>query len=250
MLKTTLIAVTALVVSMASAYASGNTCIGNANCSTTNNDNDTYNTTNEGGKGGTGVGVGIGVGVANAAASSSANNANNVRNDVDVRNTNTSVNTNVNSQYQGQGQLQGQKQHQSAVSNSNSSVDDSGNSSVNIEGDQYRRQTPMAYAPATGGGDETCRFSNTVGGSSPVFGFSLGLNTDDDGCERRRDASALFVLGLQKAAVELMCLDDDVRTAMRNAGTPCAADRVAVPATEQPIASLPEFVPMQPIAND
>ena len=250
MLRTTLITATALVLSMASAYAGGNTCIGNANCSTTNNDNDTYNTTNEGGKGGTGVGVGVGIGVAGAAASSSANNANSVRNDVDIRNTNTSVNTNVNSQYQGQGQLQGQKQRQSAVSNSNSSVDDSGNSSVNIEGDQYRRQTPMAYAPTASGGDETCRFSNTVGGSSPVFGFSLGLNTDDDGCERRRDANALYALGLKSAATELMCLDDNVRTAMRNAGTPCAADRITVPVAEQPVASLPEFVPMQPIANE
>lgn len=171
-------------------------------------------------------------------------------NDVDVHNSVRSENKNANIQ----GQKQKQKQSQEAYSSSRSSVKESGNSNVEIN-DIDRRQTPPAYAPALVASSETCVQSQSAGGSSPVFGFSLGITHSEEGCNMRRNAGMLFALGAKGAAIELLCSDDDVRAAMKAAGTPCAGDRVQ----EAPMVSLQDgaeaariaaFEPMQPVRDD
>ena len=207
---------------------STHTCQGNADCSQTTNDVTQNVNTATGGKGGDG---------GNATIERGA-----------VKNKNENTNLNLQGQKQQQGQIQGQ--HQSSYSKSE--VDDSGNSynKINIEGDDYRRQTPPAFGVPLAVGNEVCAQSQTAGGSSPIFGFSLGITHDNEGCNMRRNAAMLIALKQPAAAVELLCQDDDIRAAMVSAGTPCAADRPA----ETPVAEAPQparvvLAPMMPIKD-
>lgn len=186
-------------------------CNGNQNC---NDIDDHSNTAN----GGTGVGVGIGVG-----------NAKIERGAVDIDNKNLNL--------QGQKQKQQQQQQQKASarssseswSNSNSSVDDSGNASINW---QNPRNTASAYSPAMVASSETCVQSQSAGAQGPAFGISLGFSHSNEGCEMRRNAGMLFALGQKAAAVELLCLDQDIREAMKAAGSPCRSDMQSVPVAQ------------------
>lgn len=221
-----------------------------------NTDNSTHNAGGAGGAGGN----------AAAAASASTGPVTNVnttggntlkieKGAVDVDNKNENKNTNSlrssisNRSTNKQHQSQNQSQSQEAYSSSRSKVDDSGNSNVEIT-DIERRQTPPAFAPNLVMGSEVCAQSQTAGGSSPVFGFSLGITHDNQGCNMRRNAATLAALGAHNAAVELMCSDDDVRAAMRNAGTPCAADRAPAPtAAIEDGAKHAALEPMAPVPN-
>lgn len=227
----------ALLLLAGPAAASGDTeidCNGNGSCATTNNST-TNNTTQNvnSATGGTGVGIGVGKG-------GDGGNATIERGAVKNKNENTNLN------------LQGQKQQQNAFSYSKSEVDDSGNSynKINIEGDDYRRQTPPAFGVPLAVGNEVCAQSQTAGGSSPIFGFSLGITHDNEGCNMRRNAAMLIALKQPAAAVELLCQDDDIRAAMVSAGTPCAADRQAeTPVAEAPPSTRIVLAPMVPIKD-
>jgi hypothetical protein len=70
-------------------------------------------------------------------------------------------------------------------------------------------------------GEDTCMGSSTIGGQGVGFGISIGTTWTDENCQRLKNARELSSLGFNKAAVALVCLDDDVQTAMRAAGTPC-----------------------------
>jgi hypothetical protein len=54
-----------------------------------------------------------------------------------------------------------------------------------------------------------------------VFGLSGGFYRQDINCNRRRDAKVLKDLGMNIAAVALMCKDTDVWLSMFQSGTPC-----------------------------
>lgn len=165
-----------------------------------------------------------------------------------ARASNRSSNRNTNTNEQSQRQHQSQSQS----SYSNSDVSDSGNSSISWT---ERRQTASAYAPAVFAAAETCVQSQSAGVQGPAFGISLGLSHDNEGCERRRNAGMLFALGRGAAAVELMCTDDDVRTAMARTGTPCAVDagpnemKEPKPTAEDeaPAQRTASYTPMQPV---
>ena len=245
-MKTTrllIVGAAALLLLAGPAAASGDTeidCNGNGSCATTNNST-TNNTTQNvnSATGGTGVGIGVGKGGdgGNATIERGA-----------VKNKNENTNLNLQGQKQQQGQIQGQ--HQSSYSKSE--VDDSGNSynKINIEGDDYRRQTPPAFGVPLAVGNEVCAQSQTAGGSSPIFGFSLGITHDNEGCNMRRNAAMLIALKQPAAAVELLCQDDDIRAAMVSAGTPCAADRPAeTPVAEAPPSTRIAVAPMVPIKD-
>lgn len=139
--------------------------------------------------------------------------------DVDISNKNNNRNSNTTnvSTSTSTTTSQHQRQSQSSVSD----VSDSGNSSITWN---ERRQTAGASAPAVFAAAETCVQSQSAGAQGPAFGISLGFSHDNEGCNMRRNAGMLFALGRVGAAIELMCSDDDVRDAMRSAGTPCAAD--------------------------
>jgi hypothetical protein len=97
------------------------------------------------------------------------------------------------------------------------------------QGADLSRNVPNVYSPAlAAAGYEVCLGSMSAGGSGGGFGFSLASTMEDKACQARLNAKTLATLGYAAAAREVMCQDPNIRTAMINAGTPCAPDaRVA-----------------------
>ncbi len=97
------------------------------------------------------------------------------------------------------------------------------------QGPDLSRAVPNVYSPAlAAAGYEVCLGSMSAGGSGGGFGFSLASTMEDKACQARLNAKTLATLGYAAAAREVMCQDPNIRTAMINAGTPCAPDaRVA-----------------------
>ena len=81
---------------------------------------------------------------------------------------------------------------------------------------------PSAIAPSyISNGPETCLVGNSIGTQVNVFGLSGGFYKQDPNCNRRRDAKVLKDLGMNIAAVAMMCQDDEVWLSMYQSGTPC-----------------------------
>ena len=81
---------------------------------------------------------------------------------------------------------------------------------------------PSAIAPSyISNGPETCLVGSSIGTQVNVFGLSGGFYRQDVNCNRRRDAKVLKDLGMNIAAVALMCRDTDVWRSMFQSGTPC-----------------------------
>jgi outer membrane protein OmpA-like peptidoglycan-associated protein len=78
-----------------------------------------------------------------------------------------------------------------------------------------------ALAPSLTATQDTCMGSRTFGVQAMDFGFSFATVWRDAQCRRVKNARQLFLLGYREAAVQLLCMDDEVREAMRRAGTPC-----------------------------
>jgi hypothetical protein len=94
---------------------------------------------------------------------------------------------------------------------------------MNYSGGYTVRNTPEVIPPAVMGGNP-CAVGASGGMSLPGFGLAMGATWADRSCERRQQAALLFNMGEQKVALELMCQDDHIRSAMRIAARPCAAD--------------------------
>jgi outer membrane protein OmpA-like peptidoglycan-associated protein len=78
-----------------------------------------------------------------------------------------------------------------------------------------------ALAPSLTATQDTCMGSRTFGVQAMDVGFSFATVWRDAQCRRVKNARQLFLLGYREAAVQLLCMDDEVREAMRRAGTPC-----------------------------
>lgn len=108
------------------------------------------------------------------------------------------------------------------------------------------RNTPEVIAPSVVGGN-ACAVGASGGLSLPGFGLALGATWADRACERRQQAALLFNMGEQKVALELMCQDDNIRSAMKVSGKPCVAD-VAMAQAPGP-ASLPMAQAAPPVVK-
>ena len=74
---------------------------------------------------------------------------------------------------------------------------------------------PSAIAPSyISNGPETCLVGSSIGTQVNVFGLSGGFYRQDVNCNRRRDAKVLKDLGMNIAAVALMCRDTNVWRSM------------------------------------
>lgn len=81
---------------------------------------------------------------------------------------------------------------------------------------------PSAIAPSyISNGQDSCLVGRSIGTQVNVFGFSGGYYKQDPNCNRRRDAKVLKDLGMNIAAVALMCQDPHVWLSMFESGTPC-----------------------------
>ena len=124
------------------------------------------------------------------------------------------------------------------ASNSNSNnADNSANlsSNVRVEGDTYvqarNRRIPVstAYAAPLTSGIDTCLGSASAGVQTGILGVSLGGTKRDRICETIKLSRELHHMGMREGAVQLLCTDQRVRIAMRNAGTPCEEVTYAPP---------------------
>jgi hypothetical protein len=125
---------------------------------------------------------------------------------------------------------------------SNSNTNNANNSSnlssnVTVEGDTYihrearNRRIPVstAYAAPLTSGIDTCLGSASAGVQTGILGVSLGGTKRDRICETIKLSRELHHMGMREGAVQLLCIDERVRVAMRNAGTPCEEVTYAPP---------------------
>jgi len=142
------------------------------------------------------------------------------------------------------------------ASNSNTNnADNSSNlsSSVSVEGDTFiqarNRRIPVstAYAAPLTSGIDTCLGSASAGVQTGILGVSLGGTKRDRICETIKLSRELHHMGMREGAVQLLCIDERVRVAMHNAGTPCEAVVYAPPpmAYEEPPPPV-EYAPPPP----
>ncbi len=103
-----------------------------------------------------------------------------------------------------------------------------------LDGVARRIPVSTAYAAPLTASQDTCMGSRMGGVQAVGVGVSVASTWQDDNCRRLKNARQLAALGYQRAAVQLLCVDDEVRQAMFLAGTPCPADEPAmIPVVEQ-----------------
>lgn len=86
-----------------------------------------------------------------------------------------------------------------------------------------------AIAPTVmgGGGNDSCLMPKSMGLSLSIVGLGAGATTQDEACNRRKDArllgspQTLGGLGLQVSAISVLCSSPQVFKAMMLANTPC-----------------------------
>jgi hypothetical protein len=88
-------------------------------------------------------------------------------------------------------------------------------SNSSVPADQTVKNVPSVFAPGlAAAGLETCLGSVSGGGAFLGTGLSFGTTIPDAGCAARLDARTLWSMGLKKAAVARLCLNDDIYSAM------------------------------------
>ena len=104
-------------------------------------------------------------------------------------------------------------------SGSSSNTTSTSNNSSNI-----KSAPPTSSAPPMVSGIDTCAFSLTGGVQTFGFGISAGHTYVEENCQRIKNARELMQAGMKIAGISLLCQDENVFTAMMQAGTPCPFD--------------------------
>ena len=205
------------------------------------------------------TGVGIGVGVSSSESNSNSNsfsnaiaNGGSVKSDIRNSNDNTLLNVSTNHNSIGNVSTGASTSHVGNVSSSSNvgnlstgasnstvgnvstgastsksdqsqSTQNSNNSQVIVAGDEAQQRNPVstAYASPLIAGSDTCMGSTSAGGQGIGFALSLGTTWTDKNCMNLKNARQLQSMGYSGAAVQLVCMNKDVRKAMSAAGTPC-----------------------------
>jgi hypothetical protein len=213
-MRFTIILLASVAFAGAALADSEHNCVGNANCSTTNNDNDPITNTNgnantnvntatggaggQGGEGGNGFGIGVGFG---GKAEGGNAKVEIERGAFDIDNKNLNL----------QGQQQQQQQKASARSSSDSfsksKVEDSGNSSVYIEGDRYPKiPVASAIAPSASG---NCQSFLGGAGQGISAGASGLIPISSNWCRIVNMMNWVAVNVSKQAAIRYGCISED-----------------------------------------
>ena len=95
------------------------------------------------------------------------------------------------------------------------------------EGGQGPVMSAIAPTVMGSGGNDSCLISRSTGFQITMFGISNGSMTQDEHCNRRKNARLLGLpqqvggLGLQVSAISVLCQDPTVFRSMMLANTPC-----------------------------
>ena len=121
-----------------------------------------------------------------------------------------------------------------STSNENSTVDSNNseetvNNNYNATGAGSAAPVMSAIAPTMmgGGGNDSCLLPSSTGIQISILGLSSGSMTQDESCNRRKNARLLGApqqvggLGLQVSAISVLCQDPVVFRSMMLANTPC-----------------------------
>ena len=103
-------------------------------------------------------------------------------------------------------------------SSSNSTTNSTSNSNI-------KSAPPTAAAPSfSAQSQDVCATGASVGMQTFGLGLSGGKTFRDMNCERIKLAKVLYDFGMKVGSVALLCQDERVFEAMKNAGTPCPID--------------------------
>lgn len=159
----------------------------------------------------------------------------------------------ANAQNDQQGDLNTNTQDSTVNSNNNTT-----NNSKTYNGAGSSSEMPVysAIAPSLmSSGNDTCLKSKSGGIQLVLFGATSGYYSQDEKCNRRKDAKTLKELGMSIAAVSLMCQEKEIWTAMFTSGTPCpilvngklVVGRAAMMAMRQlPTVFIPDYEKRKP----
>lgn len=84
-----------------------------------------------------------------------------------------------------------------------------------------RIPAPTAHAADIIASEDTCMGSRSFGLQLAGFGISVATTWQDRQCRRIKNARQLDALGYRRAAIALLCQDEEVFEAMASVGTPC-----------------------------
>jgi len=81
---------------------------------------------------------------------------------------------------------------------------------------------PTASAPSINvNNNDVCKSASSAAIQTQIFGFATGITVTDENCERIKLARSLYFMGMNVAAVSVLCQDSRVFDGMWMAGTPC-----------------------------
>lgn len=94
---------------------------------------------------------------------------------------------------------------------------------------------PSVFAPGLASASiETCLGSASGGVAFPGGGFSFGSTVQDSPCQARLNARTLWAFGQKDAAMQALCLDGGLATALQASGYACRVGPNVVAAAQQP----------------
>lgn len=171
--------------------------------------------------------IGVGTGISNSRSSSAAvaNPVQNNRNTANAAsasqsrsNSNSNVNSRINSAQ--------------TVGVRSVNANQSGAANTNNFNSTTTGQAPAVFAPGmAAAGIESCNGSVSLGGAAVGGGGALGFPWQDGPCNKRLNARTLWNFGQREAALQIMCQDDEIASAMVASGVRCRIGRYAEPYT-------------------
>lgn len=118
------------------------------------------------------------------------------------------------------------------VDNQTNSASQAGSTAVAISGGNTSpnkiRTTVPAFAPGlVAAGVHSCAGSTSVGVGATGWGFGAGSTYEMRECNRRAFAAALLGMGHNRAALDLICLNKEVRSSLNATGVVCPSQAIA-----------------------
>ncbi|MBV2142346.1 hypothetical protein KUG47_02395 [Falsochrobactrum sp. TDYN1] len=118
------------------------------------------------------------------------------------------------------------------VENATNSASQAGSSSIAISGGSVSpskiKTSVPAFAPGlVAAGVHSCAGSTSVGVGATGWGFGFGSTYEMRECNRRAFAAALLGMGHKGAALDLICLNKEVRSSLNATGFVCPSQGVA-----------------------
>lgn len=97
------------------------------------------------------------------------------------------------------------------------------------------KTTVPAFAPGlVAAGVHSCAGSTSVGVGATGWGFGFGSTYEMRECNRRAYAAALLGMGQNSAALDLICLNKEVRASLNATGVVCPSQGLAARSTSAP----------------